>query len=97
VNNVTDLPQHKEEIIYSLFIENPKNPNIGDTIQFENREQMDSYIDKEKYYTRNELKALYRAITKSEREKPKVNLIAARFSFLSQVIKTTEEGNNEAG
>jgi hypothetical protein len=97
VNNVTDLPQHKEEeIVYSLFIENPKNPNIGDTIQFENREQMDAYIDKEKYYTRNELKALYRAITKSEREKAKANLISARFSFLSQVIKATEE-DNEAG
>jgi hypothetical protein len=97
VNNVTDLPQHKEEeIVYSLFIENPKNPNIGDTIQFENREQMDSYIEKEKHYTRNELKALYRAISRSEREKAKANLIAARFSFLSQVIKAMEE-DNEAG
>jgi hypothetical protein len=97
MNSVTDLPQHKEEeTIYCLFIENPKNPNIGDTIQFENREQMDHYINKEKFYTRNELKALYRAITKPEREKAKANLIAARFSFLSQVIKATEE-DNEAG
>jgi hypothetical protein len=96
MNNL-NFPEKQEEVTYSLYIQNPKNPNIGDTIQFENREKMDSYIVQEAHYTRNELKALYRSISKSERDKAKDNLIKARFSFLSQVIKITEEENNEAG
>lgn len=95
--NTIDFPtKEEEEVVYSLFIENPKNPNIGDTIQFENREQMDNYINMEKEYTINELKSLYRAISKNEREKAKDRLRIARFSFLSEIIKTTET-DNEAG
>ena len=84
------------EIVYSLIIENPKNPNIGDTVQFENREKMDIYIDMERRYTLNELRNLYRAITKDERDKAKDKLRQARFYFLSEVIKNTET-DNEAG
>lgn len=95
MNDLT-FPDKDEEIVYSLFIINPKNPLIGDTIQFENREQMDSYIAEEAKYSVNELKALFRAISKKERELAKHNLNVARFSYLSKVIKQTEE-DNEAG
>lgn len=94
--NTLEFPVKDEEVIYSLFIENPKNPNIGDTIQFENREQMDNYIEMERKYTINELKSLYRSISKAEREKAKDRLRQARFSFLSDIIKHTET-DNEAG
>lgn len=95
--NTVEFPVKEDnEIVYSLFIENPKNPNIGDTVQFENREKMDVYIEMERKYTINELKALYRAITKTERDKAKDRLRQARFSFLSEVIKATET-DNEAG
>lgn len=85
-----------EEMVYSLFITNPKNTKIGDTIQFENREQMDAYIAGEAKYTQKELKALFRAISKKERETAKHNLTIARFNFLTLAIKQTEE-DNEAG
>lgn len=69
--------------MYKLRIVHPETRKFRE-IHFNTRDAWESYITYEARYTINELRQLYRAITKEEREKAHLDLYKKRLEALKE-------------
>lgn len=79
---------------YRLHIDKPGSFQ-KEIIHFESREKMDIYINGEAKFCRPQQMALWKAVSKKDREKAKENLISARYDFFKKITKGVF--GNEAG